>query len=446
MTDASGSRAPLAGGVPGARLRAVSVARWMRTGQTLITAVLLAVGATRAVVDGTSAAWVVAASVVFAGWYGAGLLLFGRAAHSGGQTGTAVDPAVPAPPAWWIIGLAAIWVGAVVVSAEFVWLAFPLWLFAGYALRLRWAVAYSAAVFAIVVAAPVLHNGALTYADVIGPLVGGVFALGISRGFLQLVRDARERQRLVESLVETQHEMAGLQDELARTQRESGAMAERTRLSRDIHDTVAQSLTSIGMLARSAQEAARTDAVGPISARGRKVASMPLAQIERLSHEALADVRRIVAALAPAELETGALAGALARMLERLADETGIATELHVDETLPALPTATEVALLRTAQSALANVRAHAAARRVVVNLVDAEEAVRLDIVDDGAGFDAAAWDAARDITDGGYGLRAMRDRLRELGGGLEVESAPGDGTALSAHVPFGLMPTGEAS
>ncbi|HEY9424759.1 MAG TPA: ATP-binding protein, partial [Microterricola sp.] len=103
---------------------------------------------------------------------------------------------------------------------------------------------------------------------------------------------------------------------------------------------------------------------------------------------------------------------------------------------LPALATTVEVALLRTAQSALANVRQHAGASRVVVNLADAGDSVRLDIVDNGSGFDAGAWDTGPGSA-GGYGLHSMRARLRELGGGLDVESAAGEGVALSAHVPL---------
>lgn len=388
----------------------------IRIGQAVITVVLLAVGTWRAAVDGVPLPWVLALSLVFLGWYGGGLLLSERISDRRLAT-------------WWLLGLTLIWLGAVVVSSEFVWLAFPLWLLAGFVMRLRWALLLSAAILAVVVTAPLLHTGTTTYANVIGPLVGGVFALGISRGYLELVRDGHERRRLIASLVATQEEMAALQDELARTQRESGASAERTRVSRDIHDTVAQSVSSIGMLARSALEAhdpaQRTRA---------------LEQIGALAAEGMADARRIVNALMPAELESTALGDALARMLERLADETGIATTLHADDDLPSLGIDAEVALLRTAQSALANVRSHASASRVVVTLADAGDAVRLDIVDDGIGFDATRWDAQGGMAGqgGGYGLRSMRARLRELGGGLDVESAPGDGTALSAHVPFG--------
>ncbi|MDT0144776.1 sensor histidine kinase [Microbacterium sp. PRC9] len=384
----------------------------IRVGQSVITAALLIIGAVRAAGDGTPVPWVVAVSVVFAGWYFGGLLLSERTRDRGVAAG-------------WLVGLALIWIGAVAISPEFVWLAFPLWLLAGFVLRMRWAIPFSIGVLAVVIAAPLVHSGATTYANVIGPLVGGVFALGISRGYLELVRDGRERSRLISSLVSAHDEMAQLQDELARAQRDAGAVAERTRLSRDIHDTIAQSLTSIGMLAAGAAPTAP------------EPSARTFTQIGDLARAGLADTRRIVDALMPAELEGSALADALRRMLERLTEETGIRTELRVDDTVPALPVVVEVALLRTAQSALANTRVHAKADRVVVSLVDGGDSVRLDIVDDGVGFDAAGWERLAAGSGGGYGLRAMRERLRELGGGLDVESAPGAGAALSASVPI---------
>src|SRR5699024_10774769 len=157
--------------------------------------------------------------------------------------------------------------------------------------------------------------------------------------------------------------------------------------------------------------------------------------------DSLADVRRIVAALAPAELENDALAAALQRMLDRTHEETGLQADLHVDDSLPLLPTEVEVALLRTAQSALANVRLHAAASRVVMSLIDADDSVRLDIIDDGTGFDVTAWEQAADAASPSYGLRFMRARLRELRGGLDIESTTGEGTAISVHLPIHPTP-----
>lgn len=386
----------------------------IRIGQVTITAVLLVIAVVRADGAGTPLPWILALSLVFAGWYGAGLLIASRSGRR--SPGVAIG---------WLLGLALIWTGAVIVSPEFVWLAFSLWMLAGFLLPLLWAVIVGAAVLVVAIAAPILHTGATSYADVIGPLVGGIFALGISRGYLELVRESRERRRLIASLLAAQEETARLQDDLARTQRESGAGVERARLSRDIHDTLAQSLSSIGLLARAPR----------IS---REEQEQTLARIDQLAREGLHDARRIVDALTPAELEGSGLGDALRRMLERMREETGIRTDIRVDEGLPALSTTAEVALLRTAQSALANVRAHAGARRVVVTLADAGDAVRLDVVDDGAGFDLDRWrKGSLRSPAGGYGLHAMRARLREIGGDLEIESAPGDGVALSASVPL---------
>ncbi|WP_241249106.1 sensor histidine kinase [Agrococcus sp. KRD186] len=401
-------------GAPGNGAAAVgSVARAMAIGQHVMAAALTTIGVIRAIGDGTPAAAAIVAGLAILAWHTAGALLIGRTRSRRGVT-------------WWLLGFVVVWVAAAAVSAEFVWVAFLLWLLAGHLLPGAWAIVFSAAVFAVVVLAPLLHHGGTSYANVFGPLIGGVFALGISRGYLELLREAAARERLVDSLARAQRETADLQDELALAQRHSGAIAERTRLSRDIHDTVAQSLASIHLLAHA--EHGRT--ADPSATR-------TLQQVETLASESLGDVRRIVAALAPAELDD-ALAAAIGRMLERLGEEAGIATELHVDGSLPLLPTPVEVALLRTAQSALANVRQHAAASRVVVSLIDAGDAVRLDIIDDGQGMDARAWEASGSGSSS-YGLRFMRARLRELGGGLDIESAPGDGMALSAHLPLHL-------
>ncbi|QSB06996.1 sensor histidine kinase [Natronoglycomyces albus] len=381
----------------------------MLIGQHLIAVVLTLIGIGRAIFEGTPVAAALTAGLVVFVWYASGMV--------GSQL---------ARPAWWITGLALVWVAAVAVSPEFVWLAFLIWLLAGQMLPRWWSVGLSFAVFLVVAVAPVAHEGTTTYANIIGPLIGGVFALGISRGYLELVRDARERERLVSSLIAAQREMADLHDELARAQRHSGAIAERTRLARDIHDTVAQGLSSIRLLAHARADASHD-----------QVAVHAFRQVEALAQDSLADIRRIVDALAPAELEDNALATALERMLTRFQDQTGVATKLHVDESLPVLPTVTEAALLRTAQSALANVRQHAGANRVVVSLIDAEDVVRLDIIDDGRGFDVRRWDSSASVSESSYGLHFMRSRLRELAGGLEVESTPGEGTALSAFLPL---------
>ncbi|MEI7059069.1 sensor histidine kinase [Nocardioides sp. CCNWLW239] len=390
-----------------------STRRAMAAGQHVMAVVLTSIGVSRAIGDGVAPSVAVPTGLLIIAWDAAGTVLATRTRSHRVQV-------------CWLIGFAAVWVGAVAVSVEFVWLAFMLWLLAGHLLPLRWGLLLSALVLGVVVVAPIVHGGDIRYAEVFGPLIGGVFAFGISRGYLQLLRDADERERLVASLTTAQREMADLQDELALAQRHSGVIAERTRISRDIHDTIAQALSSIRLLSHAG--GGRT--TDPESSR-------TFAQVEALAGDSLADVRRIVAALAPAELEDSALASALRRMLDRVHDETGLLVELHVDDTLPILRTDVEVALLRTAQSALANVRLHAGASRAVLTLTDDHDAVRLDISDDGAGFDVARWEQESGAGSSSYGLRFMRDRLRELGGGLDVESTPGEGTAVSAHLPI---------
>lgn len=412
---------------PGSAANGATV-RAMEIGQHVIAAVLTAIGVVRAAGDGTPIAAAVVAGLAILAWHTAGTLLPSRT----GSRRVVV---------WWLLGFAVIWGAAVAVSSEFVWIAFLLWLLAGHLMPVPWGLLFSGLVLAVVVVAPILHHGSTSYANVFGPLIGGIFAFGISRGYLQLLRDAAERERLVDSLTSAQQEMAELQDELALAQRESGAIAERTRISRDIHDTVAQGLSSIRLLAH-AGAGRSTDAE----------AARALSQVEVLAGDSLADVRRIVAALAPSELEEDVLAAALRRMLDRARDEAGLQVELHVDDTLPLLPTEVEVALLRTAQSALANVRLHADAGRVVMSLIDDDSTdaegrtVRLDILDDGTGFDVAAWEQASETGSSSYGLRFMRSRLRELGGGLDIESTPGEGTAISVHLPLHLRPVEPAT
>lgn len=396
---------------------ATATLRSMQVGQHVIAVALTLIGSARAISEGTPVIVALAPAAALLLWYGAGVVLARRYAEEVAARG-------------WLVGLTVLWVASVAISAEFVWFAFVLWLLAGHLLG-RWiSVMFSLLVFAVVALAPVLHSGETTYANIFGPLIGGIFALGVSRGYLELRKDARERELLVESLQLAKQEMSDLQEELALTQRHSGAIAERTRISRDIHDTIAQGLSSIALLVRA-------ELAPPVAGN----ATRTLAQVEALAADSLVDVRRIVAELTPSELQDNALAAALGRMLQRFGDETGVITVLHVDETLPVLPTSHEVALLRTAQSALANVRLHADASKVVVSLVDADDTVRLDVVDDGRGFDPADMGSTASSVGSSYGLVFMRDRLRERGGGLDVESTPGEGTALSGHLPMARDP-----
>lgn len=380
--------------------------RLVRHGQHLIAIALVTVGLIRALLTGAEPFATIVVAIALLGWYFAGMIFVERLLDRGRRI------------LWWLV-LLAVWGLSVVVSAEFVWIAFLLWMLAGYLLSVTMAIAASVLAYVVVVVAPLLHHGTTNYASVLGPLIGGVFAFGIARGYLQLVRDGEERERLLESLTRSQREAAHLQDELALAQRHAGASEERTRISRDLHDTVAQQLSSIRLLAHAAGKT--TDAE----------AARSLEQVSSLATESLADVRRIIAALAPAELETAALPDALAGIVER------VGAELRIEGPMPAIETDREVALLRVVQSALANVVQHAKAERAVVTLAKQDDVLRIDIVDDGVGFDVDAWESSTPTAMSGYGLGFIRSRMRELGGDVEIVSSPGEGTTLSAHVPL---------
>jgi signal transduction histidine kinase len=212
--------------------------------------------------------------------------------------------------------------------------------------------------------------------------------------------------------------------ELARVSREAGALAERQRLAGEIHDTLAQGFSSIVMLIQAADaqlEAAPSAA--PSAARRQ------LALAAQTARENLAEARTLVGGLAPAQLEPGNLEDALRRVAERAGDEFGVRATFETTGTGRQLAASTEVVLLRTGQEAVANVRKHAAARSVAIRLTYAESAVRLEVTDDGAGFDPV-------LVNGGYGLRGMRMRVDEVGGQVWVTSQPGHGTSVQVEVP----------
>lgn len=392
---------------------ALASPRVLRWGQHLVTAILLVIALLRQVSAQDNVLAAILISTLFAAWYIAGFIT-----HPANK--------IHAKPTWWLAVLLLIWIASLFVSAEFMWLAFSLWLLLGHQLTFLPSILWSVVVYAFTLLAPYLHHGQLSIAAVAGPLVGGLFAWGISRGYLQMEQDAQERTSLVDSLMRAQEETTALQEELARSQHEAGIAAERTRLAREIHDTIAQQLSSIGLLAKAASAANDPKATFDV-----------LERIDQLSGQSLNDLRRIIAALAPAELDSQALAGALSRILDDFSIDSDVGTRIDIEPGLPLLDPSLQIALLRTAQSALSNVRRHAQATTVVLSLSYSDDEVRLDIVDDGRGFTPPTGRLQHNTPVGGFGLTAMNRRLNELGGGLDVESAPGEGTALCAHLPL---------
>ncbi len=201
---------------------------------------------------------------------------------------------------------------------------------------------------------------------------------------------------------------------------------ERSRLAREIHDSLAQGFAGI-VIQLQAAERAQDDA----SRTRHTQAAIALAR------DGLAEARRSVKALRPAALDAMRLPEAVGQLARTWSERTGIPCDVSASGGATALPTDVEVALLRTAQEALANVERHASARRVRLTLRTDAAGTRLEVRDDGRGFDPDASSCERDRSDErGFGLVAMRERIESVAGGLVVESRPGHGTAIRAEVP----------
>lgn len=340
------------------------------------------------------------------------------------------------PAGAWVTGLVVLWVALCLTSVTAVWVAFPLMFVAMHVLGpRRGPVAVGVIVLLVVAVMVAITGNVLALPFVLGPAIGGAVAVVVVLALEAVVRESQERQRTLDELVRTR-------DELATAERERAVAGERERLAREIHDTLAQGFSSAELLLRAAQTALDDGDVA--TARGY------VEQTRDVARHNLAEARRVVRALAPADLASSNLVGALRRTASRSSGRAGGGgpdVVVRVSGDAVPLPTDVEAALLRVAQSALANVERHAGASRVAVTLsflagaAPGEEAVALDVVDDGRGFDPDGLpekpeDAAGGTT-GGFGLVAMRARLTELGGTLSVESAPGAGTAVAAWVPL---------
>lgn len=328
----------------------------------------------------------------------------------------------------WLAGVLVLWTGLTVVHPEFSYLAFPLYFVLLHLMSVVLAVPAVLGVTGIVVAAQAQTAGGLTAAKVVGPLAGLAVAVLTAAGYAALYRESRARARAVDVAMRMVQEVTETRNELAESQRAAGRLAERQRLAAEIHDTLAQGLSSIVLLARSAEAALPAD---PSTAAER------IGELGRTAAENLAEARRFVRELTPPALEEASLSEALRRLAERRG------ADFHLEGEPCPLPVEAEVALLRLTQQALANAVQHAQATRIAVTLSYLDDEVTLDVFDDGVGFDPQAH---RTGEQRGFGLHGMRERMAALGGLLTVESAPGEGTAVAAAIPIPAvdLPGGE--
>lgn len=205
---------------------------------------------------------------------------------------------------------------------------------------------------------------------------------------------------------------------------ELGAIEERNRLAREIHDTLAQGLAGIALQLETADALLET---GTDSARVRQVVEHAL----QLTRDNLEEARRSVLDLRAAPLEGRPLAEALAALVQEWAARRKVEAALEVIGSPRPLPVRLEVGLYRILQEALTNIGRHAHARHVTVQLVLHPEHIELIVADDGRGFETAAVGGDR------YGLVGMNERAKLLGGTLAISSAPGAGTRLNVVIPL---------
>ncbi|MCZ6457316.1 MAG: sensor histidine kinase [Actinobacteria bacterium] len=247
-----------------------------------------------------------------------------------------------------------------------------------------------------------------------------VFIVLISRLIFDISRRSEEQQRLIAELEETR-------TELAAAEREAGMLAERHRLARDIHDTLAQGFTSIVMLMEAAEAELAAD---PGKSR------IYIDQARSTARESLTEARGLIWALRSERLIGDSLVEALRSVVSQLSEETSTRAELVVTGEPRQLPPATEECLLRVTQEALANIRKHADASRVTVTISFLDDDVALDVRDDGVGFEPAILASTGDGLTGGMGLHLMLERVEQIGGTRAIESNTGEGTSVVVQLP----------
>jgi signal transduction histidine kinase len=262
-------------------------------------------------------------------------------------------------------------------------------------------------------------QGPRTGAELIGIAISTVImlVLSLTLGLFidRIIREADSRAQTIDELHRTQ-------DELAAAERAQGVAGERERISREIHDTLAQGFTSVVTLARATELALDRGDLTAVRER--------LRLIEQTAADNLSEARLIVAEMTPGHLQSRTLSEALQRLVEAVSAESGMVGTLRVEGEPVVLTANSEVVLLRTAQEGLSNVRRHSGATTFEVMLSYAADGpIALVVTDDGVGFHPGA--GAR-----GYGLDGATARASEVGGRFDVDSTPGAGSRLRVEVP----------
>ena len=233
-------------------------------------------------------------------------------------------------------------------------------------------------------------------------------------------QEARHRRMLEQRLAERSEELSLANERLREKAAQDAVTAERTRLARDLHDAVTQTLFSTTLIA---------EVLPDLWAMDRAEGERRLAELRQLTRGALAEMRTLLVELRPNALVEASLPTLLRQLTEAMTGRTRMVIEFSGEEVTASgtrrLPADVQVGLYRIAQEALNNVVKHAKATQAMVTLRGGE-AVRLTVADNGAGFDPDA------ITADHLGLKIMRERAEAIGARLSIYSEPGEGTQVS--------------
>ncbi|MFF1877957.1 sensor histidine kinase [Leifsonia sp. NPDC058230] len=315
----------------------------------------------------------------------------------------------------WLAVLTVEWVVLVWLIPDAAYLVFPLFFLYLHLLGRWWGSVAILLSTIVAICALGIHSG-WTVGGVVGPLIGAGVALLIGLGYQALAREAEQREALVRELIATQ-------GQLAATEHESGVLAERARLAREIHDTLAQGLSSIQMLLHAAE---RADPGRP------GIEHIRLARETAAAN--LVEARRFIRELTPPQLDDQTLGGALRRLARTQWAAQGLDVQVRVSDTI-VLPMHLQTALLRIAQGAIANVIQHAHATTATITIAIDHDRLRFTVADDGTGFDPEH--PARETAEksDSFGLQATSERVQQLGGTLTIDATPGHGTTLAVDL-----------
>jgi signal transduction histidine kinase len=252
-------------------------------------------------------------------------------------------------------------------------------------------------------------------------LAAAVAGILLSLFIEAIIRQSRERQRLIHELEKARHELAVVE-------RQAGVTQERQRLAHEIHDTLVQGFTSVVMHLEAAEGALPVDV---------STLQRHLDQARRTARENLAEARRLLWALQPEAFDHASLPEVLTNLVTVWSKENGVGASATITGTSLSLRPEIEVTLLRAVQEALANTGKYAHASQVTLTLSYMEDVVVLDVQDDGDGFNLAQLQVSSSgQISNGFGLKALRERVGQLNGMLSVESAPGEGTTIAVTLP----------